>query len=131
MMNSRRRSEAITRFEERRQREREAQRLHDRIPNLATLRLDIAEGRGSTNSDPKHSRIIQVQTAPAIFALACGDPSCKEGGHDLTGEILHGLVAGKTRFEMDQACSGTIGTAECGRNMHIEVTATYLADAPQ
>jgi hypothetical protein len=34
-------SEAAQRFAERRRREDEAQRLKDRIPNLATLRLEI------------------------------------------------------------------------------------------
>ena len=125
MMTTRRRSEASARFEERRQREREAQRLRDRIPTLATLRLDIAEGRGETYADPKHARIVVVETSPALFAFPCADRSCRDGGHDLTTTILTGLLQGKTHFEVDQLCDGSVGTAECGRNMHVEVTATY------
>jgi len=125
MMTTRRRSEASARYEERRQREREAQRLRDRIPSLATLRLDIAEGRGETNADPKHARIIVVETSPALFAFPCADRSCRDGGHDLTSSILRGLIEGKTHFEMDQLCDGNVGSAGCGRNMHVEVTATY------
>jgi hypothetical protein len=125
MMRSRRSSEATARFEERRRREREAQRLRDRVPSLETLRLDIAEGRGETNADPKHARIIVVETSPALFALPCADRGCRSGGHDLTTNILTGLLQGKTHFELDQPCDGTVGTAECGRNMHVEVTATY------
>jgi hypothetical protein len=125
VMMRRRGSEAALRFEERRKREHEARRLREVIPNLATLRLDITEGRGSTNSDPKHSRIIQVDTSPALFTLACADRSCREGGYDLTNDIIHALRSGQTHFVIDHTCSGTIGTAECGRSMHAEVTATY------
>lgn len=125
MMKSRQRSEAAQRFEERRQREHEAQRLKDRVPSLATLRLDIAETRGETNAEPKHARIIPVETSAALFSLACADPSCRDGGHDLTNSVLRGLLAGSTHFEIDQPCDGNIGTANCGRTMHVEVTATY------
>ncbi len=125
MMTTRRRSEASARFEERRRREHEAQRLHDRVPTLATLRLDIAENRGATYADPKHARIVVVETSPALFAFPCSDHSCRDGGHDLTTNILTGLLEGKTHFEMDQPCEGTVGSAECGRNIHVEVTATY------
>jgi hypothetical protein len=125
MMKNRFRSEAALRFSERRQREEEAPRLRERVPSLATLRLDIAEGRGATNSDPKHSRIILVDTAPALFSLTCADHACKDGGHDLTSSVLRGLLSGATRFDVDDLCYGSIGTAECGRNMHVQVTATY------
>lgn len=124
-MGSRRRTEAAARFAERRQREVDAPRLHDRVPELATLRLDITETKGTTNADPKHARIIVVERSPALFAFGCADPSCRDGGHDLTYEVMRGLVEGKTHFEMDQRCDGALGTASCGRNMHVDVTATY------
>jgi len=129
MMKARRRSEATTRFEERRQREHGAQRLRDRVPSLATLRLDIAQGRGTSNSDPKYTRIIMVETGPALFELGCADPSCKDGGYDLTIPVLRGLVEGKAHFEMDGRCDGSVGSAECGRNVHVDVTATYRSTA--
>lgn len=127
MIQSRRRSEAALRFEERRQREHEAGRLHDRVPKLATLRLDVAESHGLTNANQKYARIITVQTCPALFALTCSDPSCRDGGHDLTGHIMRGLIEGKRQFVVDQRCYGSVGSVDCGRNMHVEVTATYSA----
>jgi hypothetical protein len=129
MMKTRLRSEAAQRFAERRQREQDAPRLGERVPTLATLRLDIAEGRGATNSDPKHSRIIMVNAAPALFALTCADHACRDGGHDLTNAMLRGLQSGSTGFELEDRCYGSIGTAECGRTMHVKVTATYAPEA--
>ncbi len=127
MMKSRHNSEAITRFQGRRQREHDAARLHDSVPTLAALRLDIAETHGLTNASAKYARIITVETSPALFALSCADPSCRDGGHDLTGYVLRGLHEGKSHFEVNHRCYGTVGASECGRNMHVVVTATYSA----
>jgi len=127
MMKSRRRSEAATRFDERRQREREAQRLRDRVPSLATLRLDIAEGHGAIDAGPKHARIVMVETGAALFELACADPSCRGGGYDITVAVMRGLLDGKAHFEMDRRCEGSVGPAACGRNVHVDVSATYAA----
>ena len=118
-------SEAATRFEERRQREHDAQRLRGRVPSLATLRLDIAEGNGAISASPKHARIIMVDTGPALFELACADPSCKGGGYDLTLAVMRGLLDGKAHFEVDGRCCGSVGSVDCGRNVHVDITATY------
>ena len=64
-------------------------------------------------------------TAPALFALTCGDHGCRDGGHDLTSDVLRGLLAGATHFEVADACLGNVGAAECGRTMRVEVSATY------
>src|SRR5512140_3039634 len=117
MMKSHFRTEAAQRFAGRRQREEEAPRLRERVPALKTLRLDIAETRGETSADPKHSRIIMVDTAPALFSLTCADHSCKEGGHDLTNLVLPNLLSGNTRFSPEDTCYGSVGHAECGRRM--------------
>ena len=119
------RTEAARRYAERLQLEQEAPRLRDRVPALATLRLEITDGRSISSGDPKHTRIIQVDTAPALFSLMCGDHSCRGGGHDVTLAVLDGLRAGATRFEVRDACYGNVGSAECGRTMLVEVTATY------
>ncbi len=126
-MKSRRMSQAAAHFEERRQREHGAPRLRDRVPSLATLRFDIVEDRGSLNANPKHTRFIMVETGPALFELACTDPSCRDGGHDLTSAVILGLLEGKSRFEVDRQCRGSVGSVECGRHVHIDVTATYRA----
>jgi hypothetical protein len=125
MMRGRLRSEAALRFEERRQREHEAPRLRDLVPRLATLRLEISESRGSTSAEPKHVRIIVVDTAPALFMLTCGDHACRGGGHDVTSAVMRGLLSGATRFEVEDLCYGNLGHAECGRMMHVQVIATY------
>ncbi len=125
MMNSRLRGEAAQRFAERRRREEEAPRLHDSVPSLATLRLDVTESRGVSNGDPKHTRIIVVETAPALFWLSCGDHACRDGGHDLTSSVMRGLHSRATHFGVEDTCYGSLGTAECGRLMRVQVTATY------
>ncbi len=125
MMNSRFKSEAALRFAERRQREEEAPRLRERFPALATLRLEIEETLGSTNAFPKHTRIVMVDTAPALFTTTCADRACKEGGHDITNDMMRGLQSGSTRFDVEDSCHGSVGVAGCGRTMHVQVTATY------
>jgi hypothetical protein len=119
------RTEAALRYAERLHREQDAPRLRDRIPALATLRLEITDGRKLTSTDSKHTRIIVVDTAPALFSLVCGDHACRGGGHDVTTAVLDGLRAGATRFEVEDACYGNVGPAECGRSMLVQITATY------
>lgn len=113
------------RFQERRERERTAQRLSTRVPNLATLRLDINDSHGVIGVGPKYARIFTVATTPALFTIACADPSCRDGGHDVTSYVLRGLLDGKTQFAFDEHCQGNVGTANCERKLHIEVSATY------
>lgn len=60
-----------------------------------------------------------------MFVLACADPSCRDGGHDVTDHVLRRLQQGATRFAIDQQCQGNTGTASCERTMHVDVTATY------
>lgn len=126
MQNRSRNSEAAQRFAERRAREDAAPRLREAVPTLATLRLEIDEKRGTTAAgDPKHVRLVVVDSAPAMFNVPCGDHACKEGGHDLTDAILRSLQAGATRFELEDTCHGNVGKAFCGTVMHVVVTATY------
>ena len=119
------RSEAGRRYAERREHEEEAPRLRDRVPALATLRLEVTDGRSIQSADPKHTRIIMVDTAPALFSLMCGDHGCRDGGHDVTHTVLGELRNGATRFEVRDVCYGSVGSAQCGRTMLVEVTATY------
>jgi hypothetical protein len=126
MYSRSRNSEAAQRFAERRRREDAAPRLREAVPALATLRLEIDERRGVTNAgDPKHVRLVVVDSAPALFSLPCGDHACRDGGHEMTDAVLRALQAGAARIELEDACHGTVGTAPCGAVMHIFVTATY------
>jgi len=126
MYSRSRNSEAAQRYAERRRREDEAPRLREAVPALATLRLEVDERRGVANSgDPKHVRLVVVDSAAALFSLPCGDHSCRDGGHEMTDAVLRALQAGTARVELEDPCHGTIGTAPCGLVMHVLVTATY------
>lgn len=126
MQSRRRESEAAQRFAERRRREDEAPRLRDRVPSLATLRIEVEHWRGTAKAgDPKHVRLIVVDSAPALFALPCSDHACRDGGHDVTDAILRHLAAGATRFELEDTCHGSIGNVFCGSVVRVTAIATY------
>jgi hypothetical protein len=119
-------TEASQRFAERRRREDEAPRLLERVPELTGLRLEVEERRASSNAaDSKHVRHVVVDRAPALFFLPCGDPACKDGGHDVTSPLMRGLMGRETKFEAEDTCSGSVGTAPCGRVLHVVGIATY------
>ena len=111
---------------ERRQREDEAPRLAAAVPKLEKLRLEVLE-RSSSISRPEHSHVrhVVVASAPALFVLPCHDTHCKDGGHDLTREILAALRSGKERFEGEDVCSGMIGNAGCSRILGYVAVASY------
>ncbi|MDQ3033621.1 MAG: hypothetical protein M3Y87_14475 [Myxococcota bacterium] len=125
MYGSRRDPEAQQRSIERRRREDEAPRLSDEVPNLETLALEIAEAAEGAVGGTTHVRRVQVASAPALFEMTCGTRDCKNGGHDLTSEIMRGLRASKTRFEGSDACSGASGSSECSCVLKYVATATY------
>jgi hypothetical protein len=121
-----RQREAQERFAERRRREDEAPRLLAVVPELETLKLRLEEHRaGGTLAEASHVRPIVVANAPALFAFTCQDSSCKDGGHDLTSEILAALKSKREHFEGEDACRGQIGSAECARVLRYVATATY------
>lgn len=123
---NRRQSEASLRYAERRRREDEAPRLHDLFRNLESLRLEVSEQRaGAPVAEAGYIRRIMVEVAPALFLLPCGDASCRDGGHDITTAVLQALRASAGRFEGQDACSGTIGSAQCARELRYVGFATY------
>jgi hypothetical protein len=124
-MNGRSR-EAHQRFAERRKREDEARRLRDEIPRLRTLKLEVEEHRRETTiAETKHVRHIIVDRAPALFELPCNDPSCREGGHDLTDAVTQRLRGQATEFVVEDVCMGDVRGAPCGRVVRVVATATY------
>lgn len=125
MYGSRRDSEAQQRSIDRRRREDDAPRLSREVPNLETLALEIVDGRDGAVGGTTHIRRIQVASAPALFELTCGTRDCKDGGHDLTSEIMRALRASKTRFEGSDECRGARGSSECGCMLRYVATATY------
>jgi hypothetical protein len=96
-----------------------------RVPNLVSLRLEVEERRATSIAvESRHVRHI-VDSAPALFVLPCGDPACKDGGHDVTSMILRGLLAGSERFDVEDVCLGEIGSARCGRVVKVTAIAKY------
>jgi hypothetical protein len=118
--------EATRRNAERRQREDEAPRLAATVPALQGLRLEVFE-RSASISHPEHAHVrhVVVANAPALFVMPCHDTQCKDGGHDLTREILSALQRKNARFEGEDACRGTVGSAGCSRVLGYVATATY------
>ena len=124
----RRTSEAAQRALDRRQHEDSAPRLHIEVPRLLTLRLDILDGGPVAMGGIVHVRHVVVAAAPALFDIPCADRHCKDGGHDVTWEIMRSLRANSARFEGEHECSGSVGamgTSRCNRVMKYTRTATY------
>ncbi len=122
----RKQTELTERRDLRHQREDAAGKLHERAPDLASLDLRIHEARpnGCVN-DTQYIRRIVVEHAPALFEVPCSFAECRDGGYDVTREVLSAVAARKTQFEGDQACRGTCGPVDCGRVLHYKATATY------
>ena len=111
------------RFAERRRREDEALKLCQLVPDLTSLEIEIEERSGA--GGVKHIRRFMVDHAPALFLVACGDPRCTEGEHDLTREVMRALRARQTSFRGSDECAGSIGPSSCLRVIHFEGTARY------
>jgi hypothetical protein len=125
MMN-RRNSAAAQRFAERRRREEDAPRLHDQVPNLVSLKLEIEERSGVTGV--KHTRRVVVDRAPALFLVPCGDARCADGEHDLTTTVMTALRAHETSFQGTDECTGSAPSPTapaCARVVHFDAVAEY------
>jgi hypothetical protein len=127
-VNFRRGRAAAERSSERRRREDEAPRLAAVAPELESLRLEISEKRGDIGiAEASHIRRVVVEHAPALFLIPCGESSCREGGHDVTRQVLRALEQKSTQFEGEDPCSGQTGTAPCTRTLVFTAHATYKA----
>lgn len=119
-------TEAAMRAAERRRREDEAPRLIARVPNLASLKFDIEERRPEAlSSDVQHIKRVVVESAPALFEIACCDRACKDGGHDITRAVMNELERGSKKFEGDDVCHGSIGSTTCQRVLRFVATAEF------
>lgn len=124
-MRSFRNTEAAQRSAERRRRENEAPRLKAEIPALTKLDLELSDRKGVADPASTHVRRVVVESAPALFEITCTDTSCKDGGHDLTHQVMRALRTRQTSFEGDDICNGSVGSSHCGRILHYEATATF------
>ncbi|MDX2052250.1 MAG: hypothetical protein SFV15_07665 [Polyangiaceae bacterium] len=128
MRNYRYMSEAAVKARERREREDQCARLAKEVPLLRELRLDIEERHPeSAVAGTRYTRVVVVPSAAALFELTCGDTGCKDGGHDLTREILGALTRGKVEFSGESSCRGQLGTADCRRLLKYQAVARYEA----
>ena len=126
MNTHRKNGEAAARFAERRRQEDEAPRLSTEAPTLDTLKMEIEERTaGSVVAAPIHIRHIIVGRAPALFFIPCGDPRCRDGGHDVTHGVMRALRSRETRFEGQDTCGGSLGSGQCGRELRFVAHATY------
>jgi hypothetical protein len=126
MYKSGKQSAAAMRAAERREREDAAPRLSTEVPALASLRLGVEERSGKVAvSQPKYTRFVVVATAPALFLVPCGDSHCVDGGHDVTRTVMSALRAGRTHFDGEDECRGSVGSAFCNRVLHFEASAEY------
>mgnify|MGYP003352250246 CR=1 FL=1 len=126
MFFDKRQREAAQRYADRRRREEDSPRLAIEVPRLLTLRLEMVERTGEgTSVAPPYVRHVVVGQAPALFLVSCGDAQCKDGGHDLTRDVLFRLRASETAFKGEDGCDGTIGSARCSRVLHYTGVATY------
>ena len=124
----RRNNEAADRMRERRRAEDAAPRLAEQVPSLRTLRLSLSFRRGEARiGDASYVRVVVVPTAPALFAIACSDSSCRDGGHQITNAMLKALRSGLTEFTGEEPCRGSIGAtgSPCGCTLTYEAQATY------
>ena len=111
------------RFADRRRREDEAPKLLVQVPGLTRLELEIEERSGAGGT--KHIRRFALDNAPALFLVACGDPRCLDGEHDLTMDVMRALRARQESFHGSDDCAGAIGSSPCARVVHFEGTAQY------
>lgn len=111
---------------ERRHQEDRAARLLDTVPELRSLALAVDEFT-STGEIPLRSyrKLVVVARAPALFALPCGDTDCRDGGYDLTREILTALRRREASFSGAGTCWGQRWNERCARRLAYEAVATY------
>ncbi|KYF83760.1 hypothetical protein BE11_07845 [Sorangium cellulosum] len=128
--NRRRNIEREERMLLRGKREQAAGKLLQKVPELASLNLEIRETRSNgLANDTQYIRRVVVEHAHALFEMPCSYSSCDNGGYDVTREILSALQSGAARFEGECACRGSCGGEFCSRVLRYVATATYRAGA--
>ena len=121
-----RRGEAAERFAERRRVEDAAPRLRDVVPDLVSCRVEITERRAdATTAEVSHTRHIVVAQAPAMLVIPCSNPSCRDGGYDLSAALLRGLRERRGEIRGEDTCRGSVGTEYCGRVLSFTALAEY------
>jgi hypothetical protein len=99
--------------------------LSAEVPSLETLDLKISDSKGAPDPATTHVRRIVIAQAPALFEVACADPSCQDGGHDITSVVMKALRQRQTAFEGEDLCQGSVGSHACGRTLRYAASARF------
>jgi len=111
---------------ERWKREDEAARLSAAAPALVRLRLELSESsNGRKVLDSARIVHIVVPRAAALFEVPCSDARCKDGGYDLTRDILHNVLQRRRTFIGQNDCGGYLGASPCSRVLTFVVHAEF------
>jgi hypothetical protein len=111
---------------ERWKREDAAPRLADEAPELEQFKLEFSEwSHGRAIADSSRVRHIVVKSAAAFFEVPCGDPRCKDGGHDLTREVMLNVRKRQPTFAGRDRCSGYVGQRPCARSLQFVAHAEF------
>ena len=116
---------------ERWRREDEAPRLSQKAPALLQLRLELSESfQGRKVLDSNRVVHIVVASAAARFEVPCSDVRCKDGGHDLTHDVLQNLQQRKQSFVGQDTCNGYVGDRPCDRVLQFVTHARFNTTSP-
>ena len=111
---------------ERWQREDDAPRLAEQVPQLKQLRLEMSETFEARRVlDSNRIGHIIVARAAARFEVPCSDVRCRDGGHDLTREVMLNLRQQRRSFVGQDQCSGYVGERPCARVLEFVAHAEF------
>lgn len=107
-------------------REDAAARLQDMLPALARLRFELYEISGERRVlDSTRIQHVIVPRAAALFEVGCSDAGCRDGGFDITAEVLRPLRDGMSYFFGESCCFGSVGDRPCERVLRFRAVAEW------
>ena len=103
--------------------EDESPRLAAGAPGLTSLRIEFTQ-RGLAGTT-KHTKLVVVARAPALFMIACAQPACREGGYDITYDVMSALGRRSAEHSGESTCNGTTGSAPCSGVLSYRIIAEF------
>jgi hypothetical protein len=111
---------------ERWSREDDAARLQHMAPDLAGLRFEFYETAGERRVlDSTRIQHILVPRAAALFEVGCSDAGCRDGGFDITAEVLRALRERRSDVSGESCCFGNVGERHCERVLKFRAVAEW------
>lgn len=109
-------------------REDEAARVQHMAPNVAGLRFEFHESPGEGRvPDSTRFQHILVPRAAAL-QVGCSDAGCRDGGFDITAEVLRALRERKSDVSGESCCFGSVGDRPCERVLKFRAVAEWGQD---